>query len=304
MKFCTTCGAPLKEGASFCTTCGAPVNPLRNQEPRNAAQSEASDYDTPIYDRPIPEAPQPDSYRQQSYSYQSDPYSSPRPEPQPKAKTGIFRIYKKAFAVLLRKPFRLWGISLLSGFISGGLTLLFGFAVGIGICLDILITVGMTMVYLHGYRGEEVHAIQIFDAFKDWATLKRVLGGMAWMKMWVFLWALIPFAGPVFAVIRTYQYRLTPYILVTEPNIPATEAMNVSRQRTTGWKAKMFWADVLVYATLFVGFVVLSVFSQIPYIGVLFGFVFFLVSLFVSLFLNLFRGLVQSAFYEEISESL
>ena len=43
----------------------------------------------------------------------------------------------------------------------------------------------------------------------DLATIKRVLCGMGWMMLWIFLWSLIPIVGIVFGIIRTYEYRPT-----------------------------------------------------------------------------------------------
>ena len=101
------------------------------------------------------------------------------------------------------------------------------------------------MIYLSGYRGENVQVVQLFSCFKDWQTAKRVILGMGWMALWIFLWALIPIVGPIFAIIRSYQYRLTPYILITEPEVSITDAIKESTKRTEGYKLKMWLAEVL-----------------------------------------------------------
>ena len=212
----------------------------------------------------------------------------------------IITIYKRVLSVLAKKPFHLWGISLLVGFLGGVATMLFGLIIGIPFMINLLLTTGMALIYLRGYRGEEIKSVQLFDAFKDGKTLKRVLGGMAWMELWIFLWALIPIVGIVFAIIRAYQYRLTPYILMTEPDIAATEAIKVSKERTMGWKGKMFGADILIYVIIFVASLLLGLLSIIPFIGILFRIVSILFSLAVFLFMPLFMGLVRAAFYEEI----
>lgn len=210
-------------------------------------------------------------------------------------------IYNRALKVLLKKPLALWGISLLNVLLVSVLTGLCGALPILGIAISLLLNTSMTMVYLHGYRGEEVKAVQLFDSCKDWATVKRVLGGMSWMTLWVFLWGLIPIAGPIFAIIRTYEYRLVPYILVTEPDVAPTEAVKVSKERTNGYKGKMFLAELLTYVAIFVVTLVLGLLCAIPYIGVLFGIITFVFAIAVAALTPLFLGLVQAAFYEEIT---
>lgn len=212
----------------------------------------------------------------------------------------VMSIYKKAFAVLAKKPFKLWGISLLSIVLTSVLTFLFGATIGIALALNLLITTSMTMVYLHGYKGEDVKVVHLFDCFKDWATIKRVVCGMAWMALWIFLWGLIPIVGWIFVIVKSYAYRLTPYILVHEQDVPLTEAIKVSEQRTKGFKGKMFLADFLAYVFIWLAFFVLGLLSAIPFIGILFGIVTFVLLLCVLAFSSLFFGLVQAAFYVEI----
>ena len=212
----------------------------------------------------------------------------------------IFTIYKRALAVLLKKPFALWGISLLEVLLTAVVTVLFGAIPGLALGINLLLSTSMTMIFLHGYRGDGVKSVQLFDCFKDGATAKRVLGGMLWMELWTFLWGLIPIVGPIFSIIRTYEYRLTPYILVTEPEISATEAMKVSSKRTKGYKCKMFGADILLWVIVLVIELVLGLLGSIPYIGVLFSLVLFLFTLCWSALSPLYTGLIQAAFYEEI----
>ncbi|MCQ2451593.1 MAG: hypothetical protein MJ075_00465 [Oscillospiraceae bacterium] len=212
----------------------------------------------------------------------------------------ILTIYKKAMAVLVKKPFALWGISLLCLFLSGMAYTLFGVIPGLALAIGWLLETSMTLIYLHGYRGHEVKVLQLFDCFRDWATIKRVLCGMGWMTLWILLWGLIPFVGPIFAIIRVYRYRLTPYILMQEPEVAPTEAVKLSQQRTNGWKGKMFGADILVYVILCVIILILSLLAGIPYIGILFGIIDFFAILICAALAPLFLGLVNAAFYEEI----
>jgi len=212
----------------------------------------------------------------------------------------IISIYKKAAAVLLKKPILLWGLSLLSALLSGVASAMCGMVPGLAIVVSLLLTTSMTMVYLHGYRGEEVKSSQLFECFKDWATIKRVACGMCWMLLWVFIWGLVPIAGPILAIIKMYSWRLTPYILVYEPEVPIMDAIKVSGKRTQGYKGKMLGADLLVYGILIVACLVLGLLAMIPFLGPVFGLALAIVAIAAALFLNLFMGLVQSAFYEEI----
>lgn len=214
----------------------------------------------------------------------------------------MMTIYGRALKVLLKKPFKLWGLSLLAIALSGALSALCGFAVPIlGVAVGLLISTAMTIIFLRGYRGEDVDVLQLFACFKDWATAKRVLLGLGWMYLWIFLWSLIPIVGPIFALIRVYEYRLTPYILVFEPEVPITEAIKVSSQKTMGYKLQMWLAD-FVYAALFgiVAFV-MGLFSAIPVLGLLFALVLIVLYIAFIVLAPLFAGLVQAAFYEEIN---
>ncbi|MEI3089160.1 MAG: hypothetical protein V8T01_04030 [Oscillospiraceae bacterium] len=117
------------------------------------------------------------------------------------------------------------------------------FAVGFAIAWAI--DVSLAMIFLHTYQtGEEPHTADLFQTFRKDRFL-RVVGGMAWMSLWIFLWSLIPVVGIVFGVIRMYEYRFVPYILMTRDDVKPTDALRVSREQTMGYKGKMFWADVI-----------------------------------------------------------
>ena len=126
--------------------------------------------------------------------------------------------------------------------------------------------------------------------------------GMGWMWLWILIWGLIPFVGIVFAVIRTYEYRLTPYILFYEPDVKPTEAIKVSRERTLGYKGKMFWADIFLSLLLFGVNFVLGLLAAIPFIGGVFALVLVVVNIAAVLFSSVFFGLVRAWFYDAIAE--
>ena len=211
-------------------------------------------------------------------------------------------IYKRALAVLLKKPLKLWGLSLLAILLTSVLGTLCGAAIPVlGISIGLLISTAMTIIFLKGYRGEEVGVKQLFECFKDWNTIKRVLLGLGWMNLWIFLWSLIPIVGPIFALIRIYEYRLTPYILMFEPEVSITDAIEISKQKTNGYKLQMWLADFVYILLYFAAIILLSLFSVIPVLGVLFALALFVLNIAFIALAPLFAGLVQAAFYEEIN---
>lgn len=212
----------------------------------------------------------------------------------------VSSIYKKTFSVLMKRPFRLWGISLLAEFLC-----LVAYAGFIGVpaaafCAALLLSASMSMIFLNSYRtGLEPKTSYLLAAFsKD--RIWRVLGGMAWMYLWIFLWFLIPVVGFVFAAIRAYEYRFVPYILMTRDDVKPTDAIKISKQETMGYKGKMFGADILLGAVYLGAFLVFALLGEIPYLGVLFRILWVLIAIAYGLLAPLFSGIMQAAFYVEI----
>lgn len=212
----------------------------------------------------------------------------------------VSSIYKKTFSVLMKRPFRLWGISLLAEFLC-----LVAYAGFIGVpaaafCAALLLSASMSMIFLNSYRtGLEPKTTYLFASFKKDRIL-RVLGGMAWMQLWIFLWSLIPIVGIVFGIIRMYEYRFVPYILMTRDDVKPTDAIKISKQETMGYKGKMFGADILLGAVYLGAFLVFALLGQIPYLGVLFRILWVLIAIAYGLLAPLFSGIMQAAFYVEI----
>ena len=212
----------------------------------------------------------------------------------------VSSIYKKTFSVLMKRPFRLWGISLLAEFLC-----LVAYAGFIGVpaaafCAALLLSASMSMIFLNSYRtGLEPKTSYLFASFKKDRIL-RVLGGMAWMQLWIFLWSLIPIVGIVFGIIRMYEYRFVPYILMTRDDVKPTDAIKISKQETTGYKGKMFGADILLGAVYLGAFLVFTLLGEIPYLGVLFRILWVLIAIAYGLLAPLFSGIMQAAFYVEI----
>ncbi len=89
-------------------------------------------------------------------------------------------------------------------------------------------------VFMHG--GCDIGGA-FSKAFEDFG---RKLGGYLWMGLFLFLWALIPVAGFVIALIKALSYSLTPYILSDCPNVRAQDALTLSKRLMRGYKGQLF----------------------------------------------------------------
>ena len=211
----------------------------------------------------------------------------------------IKTIYGRVFSVLVKKPFRLWGITLLGLFLTSLGSILSGAVPLIAVAISLLMGLGINRVYLLGYRGEDIRVENLFDGFRQ--DFGKKLAGSAWAELFKLLWGLIPIVGFIFAIIRSYEYAFVPYILMERTEVAPLEARKVSREETKGWKGLMFGADILTAVLVAVAFLILIGLSAIPVIGILFRLVTFIYVLCCIAFLPLLYGLLHAAFYEEIT---
>ncbi len=212
----------------------------------------------------------------------------------------ISNLYQKTFSVLMKRPFKLWGITLLSGVLLMAVHVGFIGIPAVGFCAALLLEASMSMIYLNSYRtGLEPKTAYLFAAFRK-DRIWRVLGGMAWMYLWIFLWSLIPIVGIVFGVIRAYEYAFVPYILMTRDDVRPTEAIKVSKAETIGYKGKLFGADLLLEGVYFVVILLLSLLSKIPYVGIVFTILRIVLTVVFGVLAPLFLGILHAAFYVEI----
>lgn len=211
----------------------------------------------------------------------------------------IKTIYGRVFSVLVKKPFRLWGITLLGLFLTSLGSVLSGAVPLIAVAIALLMGLGINRVYLRGYRGEDIRVENLFDGFRQ--DFGKKLAGSAWAELFKLLWGLIPIVGFIFAIIRSYEYAFVPYILMERTEVAPLEARKVSREETKGWKGLMFGADILTAVLVAVVFLILIGLSAIPVIGILFRLVTFIYILCCIAFLPLLYGLLHAAFYEEIT---
>lgn len=205
----------------------------------------------------------------------------------------VFQMIGRAFKALTTSDkklnFKVIGLTWLASLLVYLAAFLCGAVPLLALAITALFEVALSILLLRVIRGEEVNSKQLFEGFKDWPTIKRWLIGMGWRELWILVWSLIPFAGVVFAVIKGYEYRLVPYILVNNPDVSPTEALKLSSEKTKGYKGKMFLADLVIAA----GYSVISLLNFIPILGQL-------IMIVASVFLPVIEGLIAAAFYEEI----
>ncbi len=280
MPICSNCGNNVPDGSRFCTVCGAPIAAA----PRSSVDPNAQDMG------PAPQAPQPE-YWQSAPNY-APAYSYGRP-----SIGSVFDIYGKAFGCLAKKPIRLWGLSLLYMVIVSMVSSLGAFVPIITLPITLILSLGFTGVLQDGYHGLDVRSEQLFQGFKKDEVVRNG-AGMCWQSLWNMIWSLVP----IMNIIKYYSYCFVPYILLTDKEITATEALRKSMRMTKGYKGKMFLADLLIGVGLILVFLILILMGRIPYVGVLFIIILFLVIIAVCLFLPIFSGLVRTAFFDEISK--
>lgn len=118
-----------------------------------------------------------------------------------------------------------------------------------------------------------------------------------------FFMAVLAIAGIVVVVIKMYSYRFTPYILMSKPEVSATEALRMSMRQTKGHKGTLFLADFLCGVAMFLAVTVFLLFANIPYVGGFFAVILGIVLILLCLVFPLFIGLVRAGLYLEITNS-
>lgn len=201
--------------------------------------------------------------------------------------------YRKALTVLAKKPIMLWGLSLLSSIIIGIVMGSCSLIPIVGVAIAGVISCGMCKVYIDGLFGKKVNSDQLFAGFTG--NFMRIAGGYLWMTLWMVIWCMVPVAG----IVKMYSYRFTPYILITRPDVTATQALRLSKQMTKGKKGQMFLADLCFILGVVIISAILGLLASIKFIGGIFGLILFVFILLVSLFSTVFAGLYSASFYVE-----
>jgi len=133
-----------------------------------------------------------------------------------------------------------------------------GFRIFIGAPLS----VGGRTYFLKGIEGE-ADAGYLAWVFKSSAYLK-VVKTMFMRSLYTFLWTLLLIIP---GIVKSYAYRMVPYILAEEPHLDADAAIRRSMDMTQGEKMNMFVLDLsflgwYILGALFLG---IGIFFVHPY---------------------------------------
>lgn len=164
-----------------------------------------------------------------------------------------------------------WGLAI-GGFLLGGIvTAVTQNVPVIGIIGSLIITGPMMLgmarfAQSYSRKDKEPEIEQIFSGFNNFGP---ALGAYLLMVLYVFLWTLLLIIPGIIAAL---SYSQIFFILLDEPNLSATEALNKSKQMMDGHKMKLFllgfnfigWA-LLCILTLGIGFLWLIPFIRVSY---------------------------------------
>ena len=129
--------------------------------------------------------------------------------------------------------------------------ILIAVAVGFAFAIFVInpINVGIYTFFLRNSSGE-AEGFHLGDGFKY--NYLNVVKTMFFMNLWILLWTLL-FIVP--GIIKSYSYRLVPYILAENPDIDTNEALMRSEQLMRGNKWETF-----IYDLSFIGWYILGIF--------------------------------------------
>lgn len=125
------------------------------------------------------------------------------------------------------------------------------------------IAVGITRWFIRARESRNLSMNLVFTPFRKDQYLK-VIGAMLYQSIFLFLWYLL-FWIP--GIIKSYSYRMIPYILADNPNIGAKRALKLSSSLTYGHKMDIFILDLSFIGWYLLGFMAccIGVVAVVPY---------------------------------------
>lgn len=131
-----------------------------------------------------------------------------------------------------------------------GIDTMFDVSVGMALLIIVLLTilfitigavleVGKSRFFLEGFKGD-AEIGNLFFGFNSGEYLDIVKTQFL-SKLYILLWSILLIIP---GVIKSYEYRMVPYILAEDPNLPSSEAIRRSSELTDGHKWDMFVLDL------------------------------------------------------------
>lgn len=112
-------------------------------------------------------------------------------------------------------------------------------AIAVSVFLANPILVGKCSFFVRAPYGDRQFG-NLFSSFKKGQYL-YIVKTMFMTNLYIFLWSLL-FIIP--GIIKSYEYRMVPYIISDDPSLSPDQAMYLSRQMTDGEKGAMFVLDL------------------------------------------------------------
>lgn len=119
------------------------------------------------------------------------------------------------------------------------LVFLIVFGIIVSIIIGNALQVGEKRFFIESFKGEAKIGT-LFTTFKNGEWLP-ITGKILLMDIYLFLWTLL-FIIP--GIIKSYQYRMVPYILSENSDLSTSNAIKISREMTNNEKWEIFVLDL------------------------------------------------------------
>jgi uncharacterized membrane protein len=125
------------------------------------------------------------------------------------------------------------------------------------------VTVGMTRWFIRSREEKNLSFSLCFSIFKRGSYLKTV-GSVLYYMFFLMLWFML-FYIP--GIVKTYSYRMIPFILADNPRIGAKRALKLSCMMTKGHKLDIFILDLSFMGWYLLGLLAccVGVYGVVPY---------------------------------------
>lgn len=108
----------------------------------------------------------------------------------------------------------------------------------VGSLLSIVLGAGFTLYCMAIRRGERAEYLTLFDGF---SFVGRLIALTIMEYFYIWLWSML-FVIP--GIIAAYRYRFALYNLYENPGISPSEALEMSKAQTAGYKGQLFAMDL------------------------------------------------------------